>query len=88
MPLPRRSFLKGAAVASGAVLLGQHGTGEAAAKPFVNYGPIAREKRARIAGRSPVEHVVVVMMENRSFDHFMGWLPGANGIGIDPDGKV
>lgn len=25
------------------------------------------------------EHVVVVMMENRSFDHFMGWLPGANG---------
>jgi phospholipase C len=25
------------------------------------------------------EHVVVVMMENRSFDHFLGWLPGANG---------
>jgi phospholipase C len=25
------------------------------------------------------EHVVVVMMENRSFDHFFGWLPGANG---------
>jgi phospholipase C len=24
------------------------------------------------------EHVVVVMMENRSFDHFFGWLPGAN----------
>jgi phospholipase C len=26
-----------------------------------------------------IEHVVVVMMENRSFDHFLGWLPGANG---------
>jgi phospholipase C len=25
------------------------------------------------------EHVVVVMMENRSFDHFFGWLPGGNG---------
>ncbi len=25
------------------------------------------------------EHVVVVMMENRSFDHFFGWLPNANG---------
>ncbi len=28
---------------------------------------------------SGIDHVVVVMMENRSFDHFMGWLPGANG---------
>jgi phospholipase C len=26
-----------------------------------------------------IEHIVVVMMENRSFDHFLGWLPGANG---------
>jgi len=25
------------------------------------------------------EHVVVVMMENRSFDHFYGWMAGANG---------
>ena len=25
------------------------------------------------------DHVIVVMMENRSFDHFFGWLPGANG---------
>ena len=26
-----------------------------------------------------IEHVIVVMMENRSFDHFLGWLPGADG---------
>jgi phospholipase C len=26
-----------------------------------------------------IEHVVVVMMENRSFDHFLGWVPGADG---------
>ena len=30
-------------------------------------------------GRSGLEHVIVVMMENRSFDHFLGWLPGADG---------
>jgi phospholipase C len=28
---------------------------------------------------SGIEHIVLVMMENRSFDHFLGWLPGANG---------
>src|ERR1700722_8868420 len=26
-----------------------------------------------------IEHVVVIMMENRSFDHMLGWLPNANG---------
>jgi len=30
-------------------------------------------------GSKAIEHVVVLMMENRSFDHFLGWLPGANG---------
>ncbi len=30
-------------------------------------------------GASGIEHVVLVMMENRSFDHFLGWLPRANG---------
>jgi phospholipase C len=30
-------------------------------------------------GSTGLEHVVVVMMENRSFDHLLGWLAGANG---------
>src|ERR1700733_1504998 len=30
-------------------------------------------------GAGGVEHVVILMMENRSFDHFLSWLPGANG---------
>jgi phospholipase C len=30
-------------------------------------------------GLSGIDHIVVVMMENRSFDHLLGWLPGANG---------
>ncbi|MCU1355153.1 MAG: phospholipase [Acidimicrobiales bacterium] len=28
---------------------------------------------------SGLDHIVVVMMENRSFDHYLGWLPGADG---------
>jgi|HubBroStandDraft_1064217.scaffolds.fasta_scaffold03590_7 phospholipase C len=28
---------------------------------------------------SQIKHIVVLMMENRSFDHFLGWLPNANG---------
>jgi phospholipase C len=30
-------------------------------------------------GDSGIDHIVVVMMENRSFDHYFGWLPGADG---------
>jgi phospholipase C len=30
-------------------------------------------------GGSGIDHIVVVTMENRSFDHIMGWLPGADG---------
>jgi len=30
-------------------------------------------------GSNGIEHIVVLMMENRSFDHFLGWLPHAHG---------
>jgi len=35
----------------------------------------------RVAAASPqdIEHIVLVTMENRSFDHFLGWVPGADG---------
>jgi phospholipase C len=29
---------------------------------------------------SGINHIVVLMMENRSFDHMLGWLPGADGV--------
>jgi phospholipase C len=29
---------------------------------------------------SGIDHIVVLMMENRSFDHMLGWVPGANGV--------
>ena len=28
----------------------------------------------------PIDHFVVLMMENRSFDHYFGWLPGADAV--------
>jgi phospholipase C len=31
-------------------------------------------------GDAPFDHVVVLMFENRSFDHLLGWLPGADGV--------
>ncbi len=37
------------------------------------------EERDKKSNLKDVQHIVVVMMENRSFDHFLGWLPGANG---------
>jgi phospholipase C len=56
----------------------------AAAAAAVGAGPLARAALAAPArlprpDRSGLDHVVVVMMENRSFDHVMGWLPGADG---------
>ncbi|NJP44777.1 alkaline phosphatase family protein [Actinacidiphila epipremni] len=46
----------------------------------------------RTRGANGIEHVVVLMMENRSFDHFLGWLPGADGrqdlVFPAPDGKL
>ena len=30
--------------------------------------------------KSGIKHIIVVMVENRSFDHLLGWLPGADGM--------
>ena len=35
--------------------------------------------RAAAASPRDLHHVVLVTMENRSFDHFLGWVPGADG---------
>ena len=34
-----------------------------------------------------IKHVVVLMFENRSFDHLFGAFPGANGV-LDQNGNV
>src|SRR6185295_11594950 len=50
-------------------------------------GPVAadslhkprRDKTLPVPARSGIEHVVLVTMENRSFDHLLGWHPTADG---------
>jgi phospholipase C len=41
----------------------------------------ARQRRAHLPSprNLPIDTFVVLMMENRSFDHYLGWLPGADG---------
>src|ERR1700761_1796054 len=68
----RRDFLRKVAGTSGAVVAGSV------------LGKDLLTEEAEAAGlptpaKSGIEHVVVVMMENRSFDHFLGWLPDAHG---------
>src|SRR5256885_8468394 len=35
---------------------------------------------AALTGIHKIKHVVMIMQENRSFDHYFGTFPGANGI--------
>ena len=68
MAINRREFIRNVAgAASIAALPGK--PGQAAAAQSL---PAPQD--------SGIEHIVVVMMENRSFDHFLGWLPGARGV--------
>jgi phospholipase C len=55
---------------AGAALTGAELLSQAAANASVAQFP---------NGSNGIEHVVVLMMENRSFDHFLSWLPGADG---------
>jgi phospholipase C len=70
--LSRRSFL-GATAGAGALLAA--GAGAASAGTVASPGPSVLP-RPDLSG---IDHIVVLMMENRSFDHFLGWLPGADG---------
>jgi phospholipase C len=74
MGLNRRDFAKQALLAGGSVVLG--------CAPHVSpSGPITPPTYSGLPApaSSGIEHVVVVTMENRSFDHFLGWLPNAVG---------
>jgi phospholipase C len=67
--LTRRAFLGGA-------------VGLVAAAPGLSWMRQGRAAASRVLAASApsrIDHVVVCMMENRSFDHFVGWLPGADG---------
>jgi phospholipase C len=68
----RREFMVGAlGAAAAATTVGRAAADALTAAPT----PLALPDPAR----SGIDHIVVLMMENRSFDHFLGWLPGADG---------
>lgn len=83
----RRKLLTGLAAstaAAGLAACGGSGSDDDRDEPALQTLPPPAE--------SGIDHIVVVMMENRSFDHYFGWVPGADGrqAGLsfpDTDGK-
>ncbi len=67
--MQRRDFLRAAAAAAAAGALGV--PPEVVARRRRLPGGTMLDLPARDA---PIDHVVVLMMENRSFDHYLGWL--------------
>jgi phospholipase C len=65
--LSRRHFIRTTAGATGAVAL-------SGAELLQAQRPTLPRPQ-----QSGIDRIVVVMMENRSFDHMLGWLPGADG---------
>ena len=74
----RRKFLQGIAAASGAAMLTKFGD-LPIAKALNHQTEALLSKTLPIPDKTGVDHIVVVMMENRSFDHLFGWIPGADG---------
>jgi phospholipase C len=86
-PLTRRGLFAGAA--GSAALLALEACGSSTTGPPTSTStpkPTAapKTKSQGVGGisdpsKAPFDTVVVLMMENRSFDHLLGWLPGVNG---------
>lgn len=75
--ISRRSFLAGATGIAAATTLGVSGFGGSAFALAAEQS--ARRRPLPRPGDAPFDTVVVLMMENRSFDTMLGWLKGANG---------
>lgn len=79
MHLTRRQLITTAGtVAAGAVVAG----GTLASQSAVGATSGGRSTAAAALpapADSGIDHIIVLMMENRSFDHFLGWLPGSDG---------
>ena len=82
MGMDRRAFLRRTGLLGTAAVLGDTLLGACA--PPVDFEGIGREYHPSFvpegsildlpASESPIDTVVILMMENRSFDHYLGWL--------------
>jgi phospholipase C len=72
----RREFLQRAAM-TGGLAMGMAGV----LSPDTILAQAASTDRVDVPSPAnlPLDTIVVLMMENRSFDHYLGWLPGADG---------
>ncbi len=87
MKTDRRGFVRRALGATSAALFGQ-GVGGRPGDALA--GESALLPPPELSG---IDHIVVLMMENRSFDHLLGWLPNADGkqaglTYVDVDGRA
>src|SRR2546430_7663387 len=76
-----RRYLLGLAVLA---LVAAASVGVALAPSGSNAAP--RPKRKPPTGIHKIKHVIVIMQENRSFDHYFGTYPGADGLPRNADG--
>jgi len=89
--LRRRDFLGRTAVAAGMAA-----SMATVLSPTTLVAEAARKQRRAVLPsprNMPIDTFVVLMMENRSFDHYLGWLPGADGMQaglsyVDKQGKT
>jgi phospholipase C len=79
--LTRRKALVALGGVTAAAALGGISTTASIAQPQSTRGDDDDDRDDRLPppDRSGIEHIVLVMMENRSFDHFLGWMPGHEG---------
>ncbi|MBO0769001.1 MAG: hypothetical protein J2O48_10000 [Solirubrobacterales bacterium] len=73
----RREFLQKTAIAAG--LTGALGLALNPEKLIAEAAAQQRQAQIPSPRNMPIDTFVVLMMENRSFDHYLGWLPGADG---------
>ena len=80
----RRTFLKAMSLLGGSAVIGAERI--LAARTMVGGQALAPSRYPLpLPSSHPVEHIGCLMMENRSFDHYLGWLPGADGL-LDGNG--
>jgi phospholipase C len=81
----RRTVLAAALATGGGAILAAASRGQGAGAAMAQYA--ARTKPAG-SDLGAIEHVVFLMQENRSFDHYYGTYPGARGFDDHPKNKL
>jgi phospholipase C len=68
------------------VLTAANALSSSAATPNNTSPSAARVPVVSTRATGSIDHIIIIVQENRSFDHYFGTFPGANGIPMRPDG--